>query len=652
MKTLVHNNFDNKTLIFVIFVAALITLPHAAHIPAPVFGFFVALFSYRLAGIKYPRMLPGGLLLFLITLTGIILIYSQHKSYLGLLAGTSFFITTLALKILEIKHRNEFYLVVFLSFFAAITQFLFNQSLLMAAYVLLVTGLLTAALITITLKKRLNINATLKLTGTLMLQALPIMILMFILFPRIPAPNIALPLPQNAATTGLSDSLRPGQISQLSQSSKLAFRVKFDGEPPAPKQRYWRGPVFWKFDGQQWDIIKKPLGIAHGNTFLSNAYQYTVTLEPHGQKWLFALDIPSNLPHRIRQTADLLLMARKPVTQRRSYTLTSYTQYKTGQLSDWEKKLGLQIPATPDQRILSLISHWQQGSSQTEAIVRQALDFFNKETFFYTLTPPLYEEKPIESFLFTGRRGFCEHYATAFVYLMRIAGIPARVVTGYQGGEFNTLGQFLEVRQSDAHAWAEVWLGEKGWVRIDPTAAVAPERIEQGIGSVSGYEYDRFEFTNTDLAGLSNLVLNLRFAWATVDHAWHRWIITYNAVSQNEFLSKLGIDDIQSMVFILVGTVMITLALSSIVILYNQKKNLHQAVILYQRFCKKISATGLTKTATESAGDFATRAIVRRPDLSNQILSITALYQNIRYGKVSDAAEIVKLRKKIHKFYT
>lgn len=630
---------------FILVVVALVAAPHVQNVPSSISLYCLLVYLYSITGLYRPALLPGRALLFAIAAAGLGLIYLEHGTFLGLLAGTSFFLVSLVLKLLELKQRRDLYVVIFLAFFVAITQFLFNQSLLMALYVLVVTGLLTAGLIKITLRNSLPAGETARLSVSLVLQAFPLMVLMFVLFPRIPAPKVGLGLQPGQGITGLSDSLSPGQISRLSQSSAVAFRATFVGRIPEPEQRYWRGPVFWKTDGEGWTLLSKPLGVAREPLSYAEPYEYSVVIEPHGKNWLFALDLPVHPPNSIRQSADFLLHAKKPVVGRTSYTLISYSSYKTGKIAEWEKRLGLQLPANQDRRVVELVTSWREPGADAEAVVGQALDYFNRESFFYTLSPPLYENRPVETFLFEGRRGFCEHYASAFVILMRNAGIPARIVTGYQGGELNALGGFLEVRQSDAHAWAEVWIDERGWVRIDPTSAVAPERIERGIEAVAG-----FNAVGGSVPFLGRAARQIGLLWASADHAWHKWVIAYNAVSQNRLLDRLGIRDLQTLVRVMVALVLVVLLAAGFFVLRDYRRESREEVVLYRRFCSRLAADGLVRGAAEGANDFAERVIQSRPEITESVLAITRSYQNLRYGKNKFPENLERLRREVRAF--
>ncbi len=644
------DNIDKNTLLFALFTTLAVTLPHIKHVPGLVFCFFLITFGWRLLSAAELLSLPRIGTLFLVTSIGVGLIFWQHKTLIGLEAGTSFFVISLGLKLLELRRNRDLYLVIFLSFFVATTQFLFSQTMLMGFHVLIASCLLIVNLISINTVKAMNLKSKFKLSLTLLCQAFPIMILMFLIFPRIPAPKFGLGDQNAIGQTGLSDTLKPGNISQLIQSSAVAFRVNFDGPIPPANERYWRGPVFWYTDGEKWSLESRSLLLENSVHTSPESYAYTVTLEPHRQRWLFALDVPSEIPLDITQSSDLQLLHQKPVTKRISYRLRSTTQYNTGPIQSWEKQAGLQLPTPPAPRISQLVNSWQRIDSNPKAVVKQALNYFHEEPFYYTLSPPVYRRNAIESFLFDARRGFCEHYATAFVYLMRTANIPSRAVTGYQGGEYNKVGNFLEIRQSDAHAWAEVWLDGKGWVRLDPTAMIAPERIEEGINRLYQQRNGIISFGGMDIPGVTDLFRNFNHVWSAAEHAWYRRIIAFSADRQNDLLSNWGIGDIKKRVISLFASVAVLLLLVAAILLYKGPAKTEKAVLLYGRFCRKLSRRGLIRAQSEGASDFAQRAAEAFPNLGFEINNVTRLYQTLRYARTSNSDDLKQLTKLVGQF--
>jgi transglutaminase-like putative cysteine protease len=459
----------------------------------------------------------------------------------------------------------------------------------------------------------------------------------------------------------MPDTMQPGSIRSLSESSEVAFRVDFDGAPPRQSELYWRGLVFTEFDGRGWQ--RGPVHRVEAASFVpqNEARRYHVTLEPSNKPWMPALDLPAIRPRGARYQSDFTLEYREPVRERLNYTLTSYTRYNTGALEPAERARALQLPPGAGPRTRALATQWQRQSSGPQQVAQAALDYFRRENFVYTLSPPLLGDDPVDEFLFDARRGFCEHYAAAFVALMRAAGIPSRVVVGYLGGELNTAGDYLIVRQSDAHAWAEIWLAERGWVRVDPTGAIAPERIELGIDAVR-----RLEQQGLALGSLSNdavlralelgwfefVARQARWYWDYTNLAWYRWVVDYGKERQEGFFAALGLDDISwgRLTGLLTAGVLLIMLVYALW-LWRPGKSTDPAQAAYLRFCRKLARAGLKRAPHEGAHAFAERAVRRRADLAGSILEITGLYEDLRYGRAtSDRKKFVSLKKRVANF--
>jgi protein-glutamine gamma-glutamyltransferase len=626
---------NKEILIFLLSSLGLIVLPHVYHLNLAVFGFFCLLLIWRFVGIWKPERLPTFPIIILLIVCGMAIIYSQHRSFLGRDGGTSLFVIALGLKLMEIKTERDLYLINYLAFIVAASQFLYEQSILMAAYILFVTCVLLATLV--------YINSYVAQTGTalkkavlIVAQAIPMAIVVFILFPRVEAPRWLLFNDEHQAKMGLSDSMEPGSITDLGMSDELVFRVKFSGVIPPAKQRYWRGPVLTHTDGKRWTQASNLSYQRYLDkvTFVGKPYQYTLLMESQDKNWVFALDMPADYPSELRQNANYQLITSVDHNKRTEYKLSSYPAYNTGNLSKIEYRDARQLPDTPSDNIKQLVSQLHGFDSAPDVFINQLLNHFRQEDFHYTLTPPLMEDKPIETFLFETRYGFCSHYASAFVYLMRVADIPARVVTGYQGGEFNEVGNFLEIKQADAHAWAEVWLDKQGWVRVDPTAAIAPERIEKNIDISRLVPGGLISYAAPGEGALAafNLLKQARQLWSNVDYNWQRWVINYNNANQASFLSSFGIADFKTMVYWMMGFVGIITAILSLFLLYHKPKPKDRTLIVYKRFLKKLAKAGLSKNPGEGARDFAERIKLNIPEWTTNIEEITAAFIEQRYG--------------------
>jgi protein-glutamine gamma-glutamyltransferase len=357
-------------------------------------------------------------------------------------------------------------------------------------------------------------------------------------------------------------------------------------------------------------------------------------MEPQDKNWVFALDMPAKFPQTLSQNANYQLLSAYNHNKRTEYPLTSYPQYNTGSITKTKYRDARQLPTTPSYRIKRLVQQLQGFDSTPEIFIKQLLDHFRQQNFHYTLTPPLMEKNPIETFLFETRYGFCSHYASAFVYLMRVANIPARVVTGYQGGELNAVGNFLEIRQAQAHAWAEVWLDKQGWVRIDPTAAIAPERIERNIdiNSLTPNGLINYTAPSAGIQATFNWLKQARHLWSNVDYNWQRWVINYSSANQSTFLSLFGITDFKAMVYWMGTIIAIITAILSCFLLYQKPKQLDHTLRAYSQFLKKLARIGLTKNTGEGARDFAERIKPKLPQYADSIEDVTAAFISQHYG--------------------
>ncbi|MDD5411227.1 MAG: DUF3488 and transglutaminase-like domain-containing protein [Methylobacter sp.] len=629
----------------------LITLPHIGHIPLALSVLFFGLLFWRLLGIWRPRYLPNGRVIFALTLLGIGFLYSRHLGVWGRDAGTALFVVALGLKLLELNKKRDVYLVSYLAFIVAASQFLYQQNIVMAGYSLLVCCVLLAALVAIN-RDQPQTKASLRTAATIMIQALPIAAIIFVLFPRVHPPAWLLMSNNNPAKSGLSETLEPGSINKLALSTQLAFRVKFNGEPPPTNQLYWRGPVFSYTDGTIWHMSQNDYVVHYQDkpTFSGKAYQYNLLLEPQSRNWVYALDMPAQFDASLQRNSNYQLTSQTKPGEAAEFSVVSYPQYNTGYITKTEYRENLQLPGAPSERVVDLVKQLHGFEDKPELFIKQLLEFFRRHHFSYSLQPPLIENSPVETFLFETRSGFCELYATSFVYLMRVAEIPARVVGGYQGGEFNVLGQFLEVRQTNAHAWAEVWLEGKGWVRVDPTTAIAPDRVEQGINVERQAETGAVGLTPTDVNQRGN-PFGLKQAaqlWNNVDYHWQRWIVRYGGEHQSLLLSTFGIGSLIEIVFWVVASMGLAMLLLGCFLLKTRRKPEDPSLVLYRQFCQKMAKAGLVIRLGEGANDFAVRAKEEKPEIGGLIDEITRIFVRLRYQSYPSEHDLKLLKKRIN----
>ncbi|MGB5261765.1 MAG: DUF3488 and transglutaminase-like domain-containing protein [Gammaproteobacteria bacterium] len=647
-----RSSIHPETIAWLILSLVLVTVPHLLRLPVwiPVIALIFGLWRWLAAKRQFP--LPG-ILIRVILMTAIpVGIFLSYGRLFGRDAGTAWLIALIALKLIELRTHRDAIIVVLIAYFLIITNFLFSQTIPTALYMVLIVTVITSTLIAINYMTHEPppLRERLRLSATLLAQAVPIMLILFVLFPRVPVQLWSLPEDAHGGISGLDDEMSPGSISELIQSAGTAFRVDFIDPPPPEAQRYWRGPVLWNFDGRRWRSGYGRIPLPPEDfTPLGEPLRYRITLEPHNRRWLFALELPDTLPPGGRLTSDYRLMAAAPVRERIRYDLTSYPDYLVGEfLSRHARKAALQLPETGIDESTTLARRWRDESQSDREIVQRALRFFNEQPFVYTLRPPLLGNRPVDEFLFETRRGFCEHYASAFTILMRAAGIPARVVTGYLGGERNPIDDYYTVRQSDAHAWTEVWYADQGWVRVDPTTAVAPQRVEQGIGG-SVFDTDALPiFVRTR----SNLLKQFRYTLEAINNSWNQWVIGYGERTQRELLAKLGIglDNWKGMAIgLLAGiSVVFSLVAASMLWQHSGRKKTTAELRLYQQFCRKLEHSGISRMASEGPTDFAIRAGSLHPQAAQAIREITDLFISIRYGnrhtkqRLSDFGQAVR----------
>ncbi len=616
----------------------LTALPHALNIDPRISAFFVALVVYRTLAVAKPTLLIGKLPLFLITIGALGNVLTQYPILFGREAGVALLTSMLALKLVEMRVRRDVHILVFIGYFIMVTQFLYREEPWLVLYALTLLVALTAMLIESNRNKPSpNLYQPLGVSLSLLAQALPMMVLLFIFFPRFSSPLWHLGSEASQAVSGVSDNLSPGSISQLSRSTAVAFRADFKSKIPPPSERYWRGPVFWYSDGKRWEVEESNDLASTDLISLSPVIEYSVTLEPTPGSWLYALELPVSIPKDSQLQSDYQLVRKAPIKRRVRYSASSVINYRTGPLSEKERQKGLQLPPGVTSRMLELVASWQQQSNSDAELVLNALDYFRQQAFHYTLYPPALGENPTDQFLFDSRRGFCEHYATSFTILMRIAGIPTRVVGGYQGGQINPLSDYLIVRQSDAHAWAEVWLQGKGWQRVDPTVAVAPERIEQSIDPtlMSSVVGTPILFIDADNGLLRALLKQLQWGADALNASWHRWVLGYSKERQLYLMRLLGLGFMHGpkLAYGMIGLSGIFVIFLTLVLLYRIREKRDPVYATYLKFCHRLQRRGIVRMAHEGPRDFASRVIGERPELRRKVAAITGLYIGIRYGR-------------------
>jgi len=606
--------------------------PHVPFVPAWITGAIVACAAWRYVIEKRRRMLPATWVRAMLALVCFLGVLATYSSISGVGPGSALLAIMAALKLLETRKRRDQYVLLFLSIFLVMSTLLREQYLWSLPYMALSMLVVFTAWLRLESHHAKGARGSIATAARLMAYAAPLAIAMWIFFPRISTPFWAVPIDTSRASSGLSDSMSPGDISSLSMSDEVAFRVVFDGDAPAMRDRYWRGLVLTRFNGRTW-TGREPSISAEARAQISvtgEPVSYRVTLEPTRQQWLFALDMPVSwsLPQTFMGPQQQLARV-TPIDQRTVYDAVSHTEYRVATAlprlyRDWYSDL----PEGSNPRTAQLAADMRAAAGSDREFVDRVLRMFNEEPFFYTLEPPPLGSDPVDRFLFDTRRGFCEHYASAFSVLLRSAGIPTRIVLGYQGGEINPLGGHLIVRQSDAHAWTEVWLDGLGWYRVDPTAAVAPERIELGTREAA------LDGVGADWGFVpgSEWLYQMTLTWDAINARWNEWILGYGPENQNRFMQWLGMDfpDWRKMLLTLVGIVIALIMLvSAFLMLRYRPPPRDPASILYNRFVRR---TGIAPRTGETALAFAARVRASQTLAPALVDDVTDAYLEARYG--------------------
>ena len=621
----------------------LVIAPHAMRAPWWLTLLTLCLFGWRGYFSLNRAPLPSRWLVLAVGMVAMLGVWVEYRTIFGRQPGILLLMLFAGLKLLETRTHRDAAAAAFLGYFLAITNFLYTQSIPTALLMCAAVYALTATLVGLSAPLR-PVRANARTAVLLLGHAAPLALALFLLFPRVEGPLWGLPQDAYAGLTGLSETMSPGMLASLAQSDAIAFRAEFDGEPPAQLARYWRGPLMWDFDGRTWTIGARHLARFEPPTGGAATYRYSVMLEPHNRQWLFALETAASLPREARITFDGQLLARRPVRSRLHYEVSSVIgpdprpQEEPGLL-----RRALRVPAAVNPRAVALASQWRKAASSDAQIVGQAIRFLQQARFTYTLEPPPLGEHTVDDFLFTTRAGFCEHFASAFAFLMRAAGVPARIVTGYQGGELNPVDRIVTVRQSDAHAWTEVFLGGRGWVRIDPTAAAIPRRIDSGLARAVP-EAQLSPLMRPQLEWLRDL----RHQWDALAHKWNLWILGYNPERQRDLMRIFGMRDadwrsLTAALFATLGAITLCLLAWSL----RRFKRPDPVQKAWRTFCRKLATRGIERSPHEGPRDYATRAARALPTARRPILRIASHYITLRYGAKATADGVARLKRMV-----
>ena len=626
------------SLTWLLVAQALVILPHVSHLPVWVIGLWLGCALWRIQILRMRAGYPS-----LVVRIGLIVlaaagVFLSRGTLVGLDGGVVLLVAAFTLKLLEMRTRRDALVVIFLGFFVVVTAYLFDDGMLVAIFSLLPVCALLAALIglqqsgTATRPWR-----TLRLSASLLLQALPLMLLLFLFFPRL-GPLWSLPVPnERGAVTGLADSMAPGDIAELTRSSELAFRASFEGRVPARNELYWRALTLDHFDGRRWSqSAGEQFSPAPQWQPRGEALHYSVVMQPTTRPWLFALDVARSDLQGTRQMGDFRLQRNRPVDRALLYDVSSWPDaLREPQLPPDRMQALLRLPREGDARSRAWAQELRSRYPQDGQLVEALLSHFNRQPYIYTLTPTPLGDDSIDQFLFDTRSGFCAHYAGAMTFVLRAAGIPSRVVAGYQGGELSGNGSYVQVRQFDAHAWVEYWRPGKGWTSVDPTFQVAPERIEQGLEQALAGEQSFLADSPFSPLRYRNLTwLNeLRLAWDDLNYGWQRWVLGYQGAQQFELLQRwFGQVDAGRLILALVGGGGLLLGLLSLCLFKPWRVERDPLLRLFQRFEQLLAQHGVRRHPGEGPRAFAQRAGAALPAQAQTILAFVQAFETQRYA--------------------
>jgi transglutaminase-like putative cysteine protease len=588
-------------------------------------------------------------------------IFLSYGSLKGVEPAVSLLVVLMSLKILEAHTAREFQVMVLIGWVLCLCGFFLSQDFAIALCLLIAFALLLVA--SIQFHRGSSPGVLWPPLGTaskLLAQAMPLVVLLFLFFPRINT-GFRLELRDlRSASTGFSDRLSPGSIAALANSSDIAFRAEFpDSKTWLSGPMYWRGGVMWHCEGMEWQAPYAPASISRSTRQLpaGNTIRQRILLAPHGGRWMFALDRPFESRRGAMLARGDYLWSTQPIRKPLRYEVVTSLKVAAKELTPTERREALELPSSISPAVRQLAQSWTAQNTTPRAIINSALQFFRTQDFRYSLSPGEYGKNDLEQFLFHRRAGFCEHYAASFATLMRLAGIPARIVVGYLGGEYNDLGHFFLVRQADTHAWCEVWLSDSGWTRVDPTSVVAPGRasldlnsfLERGIAS-GQIESHRSAFVTR----LSRLAIfnNIRLGWETLSYGWDTRFLAFDADVQEVFLGSMGLANHGA--FMLISEILIVaVALLAIYFGWMQlrtRSRTDRVKALYERFCRKTARLGARRHPWEGPSDFSRRAAQLLPDQSERIGQISNAYIALRYAPERAVIGVDRFAKAVRAF--
>lgn len=623
---------------FCVLAAALAALPLLRLLPGWLAASLLAV-GVLLAVASARRPVPLWVLV-PVTLAAGALVLAAYGFRFGRDTGSALLVTMLVLKLGETSRLRDGRALIGFALFATFAAFLQDQGplTLLLAVPAVAMMLVASARMTEDAAGRVRPHrwrGRVAETAIALALALPLALAGFWLFPRLDNPLWG--VPENAiARTGISGEMSPGDWIDLLADDSVAFRARFFGDTPPRRELYWRGPVLWDFDGRTWSRPGWVATLPTPDLAPPDArYRYELTMEPSERRFMFALDLPTSAPGGGRLDGDLTPMAVRPLNRLMRYELEAAAPTRfEAVLTPRVRQAATRLPDGFNPRVRAEVARWRAEGLDEPALVQRSLDWFNRD-FSYTLAAPPLGRHSVDEFMFDTRAGFCEHFSSAFVFMMREAGIPARVVTGYVGGYLNPMGEHWRIQQSDAHAWAEVWLPGRGWLRVDPTAAVDPSRVFERYGSGAG-DFGGF----AGFGGRDGPLRALQDLADYVRRGWNDAVLGFNADSQMLMLRRLGVDEPREWqvgaLFVLGGGSALLLTLW--LLLRERERDADRLLAAYRRFTRRLERAGVQRAPHEPPLAFAERAAACLPGSAEAIHSLSRRFSDARYARAPDPA--------------
>ncbi|MCL1048132.1 DUF3488 and transglutaminase-like domain-containing protein [Shewanella abyssi] len=579
----------------------------------------------------------------------------------ALIALINLLILGYALKYIEMRNRRDVHIVVLVGYFLIALTFIQQQALWSTLHLMLVTLINTCVLVSL-YNDEDRFQFTAKLASKIILQSFPLAILLFLVIPRLP-PLWMVPT-QGGAKTGLSNTVSFANITELTRSAELAFRATFtDGHLPENRDLYWRAIVMEDYDGQQWSQSRSILASERSASLSQSSAQnlrlvdfkaglasikqpslsYSIIAEPSSQQWLFGLDVATSVDRGIVMLADHRLYARQAIEQQKMYKLVSYPAQKMEPvLPAAIHAINLVLPKDSNPKTIALADQFKQKYPQDQERLDAMMRYFTEQPYYYTLRPPAVGREQIDDFLLNNKAGFCVHYASAFAFMARATGIPARIVSGYQGGEYNAAAGYYSIYQYMAHAWVEVWLPNKGWTRYDPTTMIAPDRIEQGFDAFfdpsESYLLDSpFGYLGHRTGELFN---QLRLKFAGIDYLWSVWVLGFDSDKQQDVLQDMlgEVTQTRLALLILISLTVIGLAIAYSAGLFKLSRAKDKHVHAYLSVCHLLAKRALPRLPHEGPEHYNQRVALSFPTIALSFDKLTRYYVAIQYQPLSKAA--------------